>query len=228
MKIGVAIPSYYGHISRLFDLLDSIENQTILPDKVVVSCSSTNSFENTKKYNFSLDIIITSDKHNASQNRNIAALNLLNMNYITFIDADDIMHPQRIEMLLYAFKTYNSDIILHNYINEIPIFAPNIFQNILNINIRTNTLIQSASGCITHIDGYNDTIDKIHHSQVTIKTEIFTQVKFPEEDIYNRKEDCVFCYRVFSLPNIKHAYIQNELSYYKPSNCFFIKAPQKP
>ena len=51
MKIGVAIPSYYGHITRLFDLLDSIENQTVLPDKVVVSCSSTSSFENTKKNN---------------------------------------------------------------------------------------------------------------------------------------------------------------------------------
>ena len=228
MKIGVAVPCYYGHIQRLYDLLDSIEKQTILPDKVVVSTSSTSKFSLNKTYSFPLEVIVTEDKQNASKNRNIAASKLNDMDYITFIDADDIMHPQRIEMLLYAFKTYNSDIILHNYINEMPIFSPNIFQNILNINIRTNTLIQSASGCITHIDGYNDTIDKIHHSQVTIKTEIFTQVKFPEEDIYNRKEDCVFCYRVFSLPNIKHAYIQNELSYYKPSNCFFIKAPQKP
>ena len=37
MKIGVAIPCYYGHIQRLYDLLDSIEKQTIIPDKVVVS-----------------------------------------------------------------------------------------------------------------------------------------------------------------------------------------------
>ncbi len=37
------------------------------------------------------------------------------MDYITFIDADDIMHPQRIEFLLKGFQTYDSDIILHNY-----------------------------------------------------------------------------------------------------------------
>ena len=53
IKIGVAIPCYQGHIERLFDLLKSIKNQTILPDKVVVSCSSTSSFyykSYTKKF----------------------------------------------------------------------------------------------------------------------------------------------------------------------------------
>jgi len=40
MKIGVAIPSYIGHKNLLQDVLDSIENQTRLPDKVVVSYSS--------------------------------------------------------------------------------------------------------------------------------------------------------------------------------------------
>ena len=49
MKIGVAIPSYIGHIVPLFKLLDSIQNQTVIPDKVVVSCSST------KKSDFELD-----------------------------------------------------------------------------------------------------------------------------------------------------------------------------
>jgi hypothetical protein len=77
------------------------------------------------------------------------------------------------------------------------------------------------SGCITHVNGYNDLIDKIHHSQVTVKKNIFEQVKFPEEVEFNRKEDCVFCYRVFSLPNIKNAYIQNKLSNYKPSYTIF-------
>ena len=218
MKIGVAIPSYYGHITRLFDLLDSIENQTVLPDKVVVSCSSTSSFENTKKYNFSLDIIITSDKHNASQNRNIAALNLLNMNYITFMDADDIMHPQRIEFLLKGFQSHDSDIILHNYFEWTKGTIEKFFEIFEEINIRTHTLIQSCTGCITQINGYSDRVDKIHHGQVTVKRSIFEQVQFPEEREFETKEDSVFCYRVFSLPNIKHTYIQNELSYYNPSH----------
>lgn len=220
MKIGVAIPCYYGHIENLYFLLDSIQSQTVLPNKVIVSSSSTLFFENKKVYSFQLEVIISEEKKNAAENRNIAASRLLDMDYITFIDADDIMHPQRIEVLLEVIKNYNSDIILHNYFNESEL-SVNIFDKIQNITVMTHTLIQSWSGCITHINGYNDTIDRIHHSQVTVKKNIFEQIKFPEEIEFNRKEDCVFCHRVFSLPNIKNAYIQNKLTYYKESRTIF-------
>ena len=217
MKIGVAIPCYYGHISNLITLLDSIQSQSILPNKVVVSCSSTSIFENNKKYSFPLRIIVTKERKNAAQNRNIAAAQLDTMDLITFIDADDIMHPQRIEVLLLVIQNYNSDIILHNYYNETELSTTDNFEKIEYIIVREDSLIQSWSGCITHSHRYNDTIDKIHHSQVTVKRDIFEKVKFPEEIEYNRKEDCIFCHRVFSLPDIQNAYIQNKLSYYKPS-----------
>jgi glycosyltransferase involved in cell wall biosynthesis len=220
MKIGVAIPCYYGHIDQLFFLLDSIEKQTILPDKVSVSCSSSQTFENKKTYSFPLEIIVTEEKQNAARNRNVAAAKLQDMDYITFIDADDIMHPQRIEILLQVLKKEDSDIILHNFYDESE-YNVNIFDKIHIISVRTDTLVKSLSGCITHVNGYNDLIDKIHHSQVTVKKNIFEQVKLPEEVEFNRKEDCVFCYRVFSLPNIKNAYIQNKLSNYKPSYTIF-------
>ena len=218
MKIGVAVPCYYGHIQRLYELLDSIDKQTILPDKVVVSSSSTSVFKYNKEYCFPLEVIVTEDKQNASKNRNIAASKLNDMDYITFIDADDRMHPQRIEFILKSSQEHNSDIILHNYFESSKGTVESFFKNFEEISTRTNTLIQGWSGCITHINGYSDNIDKIHHGQVTVKRSIFEEVKFPEEREFETKEDCVFCYRVFSLPNIKHAYIQNELSYYKPSN----------
>ena len=82
MKIGVAIPAYIGHINRLFELLDSIEKQTRLPDKVVVSCSSTREFNN-KTYSFPLQIILTEERQNAAQNRNIAASNLMDMDFVS-------------------------------------------------------------------------------------------------------------------------------------------------
>jgi glycosyltransferase involved in cell wall biosynthesis len=219
MKIGVAIPCYYGHIDQLFFLLDSIEKQTILPDKVSVSCSSSQTFENKKTFSFPLEIIVTEEKQNAARNRNVAAAKLQDMDYITFIDADDIMHPQRMEILLQVLKKEDSDIILHNFYDESE-YNASIFDKFHNISIRTDTLVKSWSGCITQVNGYNDSIDKIHHSQVTVKKNIFEQVKFPEEVEFNTREDCVFCYRVFSLPNVKNAYIQNKLSYYKPSKTF--------
>jgi len=227
MKIGVAIPSYIGHIDPLFKLLDSIQNQTIIPNKVVVSCSSTKKsdfefqcyFEKLQQYTFSLEIITSEEKKNAAQNRNIAASKLSDMDYITFIDADDIMHPQRIEILLKVFKEHDSDIILHNYFIDVA-FENDLFKKIDNseINVRANSLRQDWSGCIEHI---NYVEEGIHHSQVSIKKEIFNKIKFPEEIEFNRKEDCIFCHRVFNLPDIKNSYIANKLSYYAPSNTDF-------
>lgn len=217
MKIGVAIPCYIGHIQALFDLLDCIENQTRIPDKVVVSCSSTETFpEIVKKYHFTLEIIVTPQKKNAAENRNIAASKLTDMDYITFFDADDIMVPQRIEILLKVFEEHQPDIILHNYFDNV-INKVNMMINLEN-NVRINHLIQAPSGCITQPPGYNDKIDKIHHSQVTVKSFILDEIKFSEEPEYINIEDCVFCYKVFSLPNIKNAYIKSELSYYRSSN----------
>jgi len=225
MKIGVAIPSYNGHIQQLFQLLDSIQSQTIIPDKVIVSCSSSKESdfdvynEKLKKYSFFLQIITNEDKKNAAENRNIAASKLTDLDYITFIDADDIMHPQRIEILLKVFKQTECDIILHNFFCNEKI-DDNFFKKIEtnDIDIIFNSLRQHWSGCIEHIN-YMDGC--IHHSQVTIKSEIFNKVKFPEENEYNRKEDCIFCHRVFDLPNIKNVYIKNKLSYYAPSGTIF-------
>jgi glycosyltransferase involved in cell wall biosynthesis len=66
-------------------------------------------WNNINKYTFLLEILICKEDKNAAQNRNIAALKLLDMDYITFIDADDIMHPERIEILLEVIKKEESD-----------------------------------------------------------------------------------------------------------------------
>ena len=205
MKLGVAIPCFYGHLNKLIELLDSIECQTILPSQVVVSCSSTN-FEVYKSYSFPLQIITTKENKNTAQNRNMAAIHLHEMDYITFIDADDIMHPQCIEILLRVIDEYNSEIILHNYTDSEPM------EPIETVEIYTDTLVQSNEG-ITHADG-NESILKIHRSQVTVKDTILEQVKFPEEECFISKEDSVFCNLVFNL-NVSHAYIANKLSFIK-------------
>jgi len=227
MKIGVAIPAFIGHIYKLLKLLDSIQSQSYIPDKVVVSCSSTKNtdfdlyLEKIQKYTFPLQIITSEEKKSAAQNRNIAASFLTDVDCVTFIDADDTMHPQRIEILLNAFKEHGCDIILHNYYNYSNLETPqNVFFKKIDscdIKIRINSLEQCFSGCIK-LKTYNDDNEKIHHGHVSIKQTIFNSVIFPEEPEFYRKEDCVFCYRVFALPNIKNIYISNELTCYNPSN----------
>ena len=222
MKIGVVVPCFSGHIPHLMCLLDSIEMQTRKPDKVVVSCSSTaDSIPLPKTYSFPLVILVTKDKKNAAQNRNIAGKWLLqdeeHIDYITFMDADDIMHPQRIEILVHVFQTYNPDIILHNFL-----LGGKECSSVYNmerieegyINIRINALMQCSSGCIRHKDFYKYIGQRIHHSQSSVPRHIFEAVKYPEQQEYFGREDCVFCYRVFERENMQTVYIANPLSLY--------------
>ena len=141
MQIGVAIPCYIHHIEKLQVLLESISNQTRVPDKVVVSCSSTTELPYIPTYNFELTIIFEQSMKNPSQNRNIAARHL-DTDIITFFDSDDIMHPQRIEFIEQAFWE-GADIVLHNFETEHSQFS--LYDS---CNISYNCLCQCATGCI--------------------------------------------------------------------------------
>jgi glycosyltransferase involved in cell wall biosynthesis len=212
MRIGVAIPCYIGHINNLQILLSSIANQTRVPDKVVVSCSSTTELPiDFLKYDFDVEVICHPSVKNPSQNRNIAARHL-ETDIISFFDADDVMHPQRIEFIEQAFLG-GVDIVLHNFETnqkQITLFE--------SCNISYNCLCQCQSGCIRHINLNSN--DFIHHAQVSVKREIFDQVQFDEGPTGIGKEDCVFCWSAFSCPNVTNAYIQNKLSLYLPSGTF--------
>ena len=217
MKIGVAIPCFDKHLTYLFLLLDSIEAQTVMPDKVCVSCSSTATFPSSRKYSFPLEIVLTNEKRNAAQNRNIAMDRLRDMDYISFMDADDIMHPQRIEVLRNVFEEQNCQMILHNYQNG----TNTEFRPVEDIEVRVNTMKPTVSGGTTHIEHHKFLQQHIHHSQVSVQRSIVDLVRFPEEPEFHRREDSAFCNRVIKLPNVNHVYIVNALSYYAPSGTVF-------
>ena len=213
--IGIAVPCYIHHFEKLKRMLDSIEKNTMKPHKVVISCSSMNntsvSFDKDK-YSFSIEIIYHNERLNAAQNRNIACEHL-DTDIISFFDADDIMHPRRIELLEYAFLE-PCDIVLHSFISEIE--SEKEFPIIDTINIKRNQLRQCKSGCIVL-----DYIATIAHGHVTVRKTIFNIVRFPEEVCYYFKEDCIFCHRVFDILDIKTAYLSHPLSRYIPSQSWY-------
>jgi glycosyltransferase involved in cell wall biosynthesis len=212
MKFGVAIPCFCDHVPLLLQLLYSIEAQTRLPDRVVVSCSSTVGSVQTPQYSFPLTIIVTEDKKNAAQNRNIAINHLMDMDYVTFMDADDIMHPQRLEIIANVLDYTGCDIVLHHFLTDL-----HVFERIDHIAMRVNQLTQCMSGCIRHVDLYRYQNEHIHHAQSTVSQRVLDAVRYPEEEEYYSKEDCVFCWRVLGLDFVTNAYIANGLSFYKPS-----------
>jgi hypothetical protein len=213
MRIGVAIPCYIKHIPNLLILLDSIEAQTRKPDIVSISCSSTHyhQFPILKTYSFLINVKIHLDIKSTAQNRNIAGDNL-DTDIISFFDADDVMHPRRIELLEYAFLE-QCDIVLHSCVSD-----ANFDMNfpIDTINIMRNVLRQCVTGCII-LDESIITHGQLAHGHVTVRKSIFNIVHFPEEECYYFREDCIFCHSVFNIQNIQHAYLNYPLSLYIPS-----------
>jgi hypothetical protein len=111
------------------------------------------------------------------------------------------MHPKRLEGIVHAMQ--NADIVLHNFLTvDVP------FQPVVDFTM-DRKLSQCYSGCIKHESG-----KLVMHSQVSVTKHIFEMVRFSEEAEHESKEDCVFCYQVFSLPSVRSVYIHEPLTKY--------------
>lgn len=210
-SLGVVIPCHKPYIPYLRECLDSIESQTVKPSEVVVVCSSSSSSDipNDYKtgYSFPLKIITRETSHNSAENRNYGS-DMLNTDAITFFDADDIMHPQRIEILFEALK--DSDVVLHSYMD-----SP-MFERIEAPRIRRNELARGPTGCVVYTPDYSA---RIHHGHVTLRKGVLDFVRFPENwSKYTRKEDSLFCGVVVSMRHLCNAYIADSLSWYRTTH----------
>lgn len=209
MSIGVAIPCYKPHILKLVALLDSIEKQTVLPEMVVISCSSCTSFDipALPNYTFKYNILLHSERKNAAQNRNIAMAEL-KTDIITFIDADDVMLPKRLEVIRKAY-TEGARLILHNYTQDTTYQSPQGEK----FAILHWALFRARTGCLQH---YWDWRIAMHHSQVSVSKDVINRVQFNEGVGCERREDAIFCGEVAAL-GYQTAYVANILSKYEPA-----------
>jgi len=216
LTIGVAIPCYKGHIEVLRYLLDSIEAQTRKPDKVVVSCSSSEVSDIPSsyfQYSFPLSIFTCSEKKNVSQNRNFAT-SKLETDIVSFIDADDIMHPQRLEVVEQCFLQYNVQILLHFY--ETNLRRP--FKQYQNFPIECNKLFVCPWRSIQH-NNY-PRADIIHNGQASVRRAVFDRVQFQEGPEFIGREDTFFVGDILLIYPGQNAYCSLSLSKYNPSRTF--------
>lgn len=161
MKIGIAIPCYKYHIPVLKRCLDSIEAQVFKPHIVVVSCSSSKredlpeELRKPSTYSFPFEIIVTEERKNAAQNRNIAAEFIrlkTQCNFISFFDCDDVMHPQRMKAIAYAIVYHPEvDMIMHNFVKPDKSDYP--FELYETFDVTMNQLHNSYTGC-ADLNGY--------------------------------------------------------------------------
>lgn len=209
MTIGIAIPTYKNHINNIENLLDIISKSTILPKQVSISISSINQYVFNKKYPFELISSVTNETKNPSQNRNTAA-SKLQTDIISFIDGDDLPHPQRNEFLLEGFKI-GSECIVHDYIKNsilnnnffnIKYDNPNLFQKYID-TVYYDTIYPRNS--LTHLD--------YHCAHISITKKLFDNFKFDERESIKFQEDSYYC-RTLVENNHFICYLNNKLSQY--------------
>jgi hypothetical protein len=218
--LGIAVPCYKYHIPVLKRFLDSVEAQTVKPEYVVVSCSSSTQEDILNyAYSFPLQVIPFEGRLNASQNRNKATdiLIKLGCSYISFFDCDDVMHPQRIQGIKEGFSTFpETQIILHSFWLTKGELEQE-FEHYNSFQYVVNNLRKAPSGCAELIENWQA---RLHHSQGSVTKELFTNVRFREEKEFERKEDSIFCGDCLSL-GIPNLYIRNPLSKYYEEGKWF-------
>ena len=226
MSLTLIIPCYHKHFKYLDKCLNYYLEGTELPDQIIISLNGCNHLQNNlindfkKKYEThfkEFKLIKTSNQINSAEARNLA-IPFISNDIVSFCDADDSYHPQRVEIIKYFFKNYDIECLLHSYIlapcynnkNKNHCF---LCQNNKN-NIFKNYDLSEIKYCNTEetfkLNYYNDkiqpdvkTIIAINsnkkqilptHGLSSFKREVFSKIKFNK--LYKRGQDSLFCQEV--------------------------------
>lgn len=209
--IGVAIPCYEKHWKLLPALLDNISKSTLRPDHIAVSCSSWthNNRTDTIYDGIPVSVQYSTKRLNQAANRNIAA-GILRTQLISFIDADDLMHPSRLEYIMRAFQEGPYHAIYHSYSHE-PISAYTTpFEPAEPYTLVSEPIILNPNtiGILVGKTGH-----PIHHAHVTVRRDVFNRFKFDERwDVY-RMEDSLYG-KTLVERGVSIGYLANKLTRY--------------
>lgn len=223
-KITVLIPCYHKHINLLFRTINSFIKGTKKPYQMLISLNgckyiSNNKFEQLQKYsNYfkHFDILKSENVLNRSLARNIA-YDYIKGDVISLCDADDIQHPQRIEIVEYFFNNYDIVHLLNSYIlsgclknnnnNHCFLCKNNYKRKFDKYSMKDIKFMDTKE--VYKLNYFNDNIqpgvktvlafnDKnqilVGHGSCHFTKEVLSEIKFNEN--YPRGQDSLFCQEV--------------------------------
>jgi len=160
IKISVVIPIYKPHFHLFINIINQIISQTEKPYELIIACSECNTNDKNIYFeihrntieNLNIKYIISDVPHKCfvGPNRNRGS-NIATGDYVTYVDADDIISPYKIEITRKILEKFKPNVFLHSFVWNKP--KDYIFTNydINNIIIINNEKI------------YNDTLAKFKH-----------------------------------------------------------------
>jgi glycosyltransferase involved in cell wall biosynthesis len=121
MTTSVIIPCHYKHARFLSQIIKEYSSGSVLPDEIVISLSNANKVSQEiinaiKSSDCPFEVVLlTSDQPlSAGGNRDKAA-KIAKGDILICHDADDLPHPQRIEIIKYFFENYELDHLMHGW-----------------------------------------------------------------------------------------------------------------
>ncbi len=198
--LSVIVPCYFKHARHLPTLLSFYEMQTRLPDEVIISLSDAQHVPHAileelqqTLWAFPVTLITSQKRRSAGQNRNVACA-YASGDILATQDADDIPHPQRLEIIHYFFSTYDIDHMMYEYrmIQEGDQSVPFQFYDQFD---------QLQFGAFKNFSN----VQRAHiftNGNVAIRRSVFEKIQWPSKprgedvlfnrEVYEKFEHCIF------------------------------------
>jgi len=220
MRIGVCIPVLSRHLPLLATCLESLAQQTRQPDVVSLQVSGATAPPVLPPYSFPVLVRSTPDTVCAGANRNRAAALLQGqVDLLTFLDADDFLHPRCLEQIERHFQQ-DLEVLVHGFVD-----CKNVPEKAL-YEARDLTMISWAPiHSVLHQDGFSTSKDAqspiyrlqrlegrpFHNAHLTCRTSVWQAINWPEG--FGLGEDSVYNYRLYTR-GYKYGFTPDPLSYY--------------
>jgi glycosyltransferase involved in cell wall biosynthesis len=207
MSICVAIPCHAKHLPWLSECIQSIAEQTVLPKivSIVVAPSVSHYVKPHPPLNLTVKHVPSTIP--AGRARNIAARRCGNVEFISFIDADDLMLPYYLERITHLMRTTNSTVGYHNYFQK---------KN-SDVIVRTHADLERR---IAH-DRAHDIASTpfrgglhTHHGHVTIRASHFV----PQDPYMVRGQDSKYAIDLWRMRNVSFVHTTEKLTRYMQRN----------
>lgn len=200
LTTSILVPCHPDHFPLLHSLFICYREQTVPPDEIVVSLSEAPKVDREalaalekSPWPFAVKILKHKEKYTPGRNRN-EACRASTGDIVICQDADDLPHPQRVEIIRFLFESSNIDHLLHQWISSQEKFE--LYD------------IQTVKSQITSFRTY-DVIDipGIHNGNNAFRRYVFDQVHWKptttiqEDVLFNRSAYVFFRHcQILKLP----------------------------
>lgn len=203
MSIDVIVSCYEDQVKRLDECLNSINNQTFLPENVIVSHTNDTNIDITN-YKFKVQFVKSENPSNPAKLRNLGA-NLSKSEILCFIDSDDNMHPQKLELVKKCFENPEIVCFLHGfkiyYKQEHDVLSHTNF-DLGRIDLKGYHIEDTQRKCFPVC------------SHVSVRRDLYEVIRFDESDTKIGCDDLFFCKEIVTRYKDKVAFSDQKLGMY--------------